>query len=389
MDTTGPGQSGARRSGMTGRRTMQKLNAAAHQPDVEQEELRGFSRSIAEIEWLLLILGLLYLFVPTAIVAERPRVIAAMVAFAAFVFAFRYVNFYRRETRWKLALETWAMLAFISVLLWHTGKVDSPLLNLYLLVIIACALTLGKLATFMEVALITCWYIFMGYSAYGPEVFSLQTFSDLMSTFSPFLLVAYLTTMLSADIHHAKRRILSISETDELTGLPNMRAFKALHEREMKRYGRYGHAYSIMMIDTDGLKEINDRYGHEAGNRLIVMVANAIRGRMRDADTLARYGGDEFILLLPETAALQVIEVAERIRTAVEHSSFDEQGARVSATVSIGIASCPEDAVNAQELIDKADAALYQSKNGGRNRATAWHKAPPATPADSRPASAA
>lgn len=367
---------------------MNKLNAAAHQPDVEQEELRGFSRSIAEIEWLLLILGLLYLFVPTAIISDRAEVIGTMVGFAGFVVAFRYINFYRRETRWKLALETWAMLAFISVLLWHTGKVDSPLLNLYLLVIIACALTLGKLATFMEVALISCWYLYMGYSAYGPEVFSLQTFSDLMSTFSPFLLVAYLTTMLSADIHHAKRSILSLSETDELTGLPNMRAFKLVQQREMKRYGRYGHAFTLMMIDTDGLKEVNDRYGHEAGNRLIVLVANTIRERMRDADTLARYGGDEFILLLPETSSSQVFEVAERIRTAVEHSSFDEQGARISTTVSIGIASCPDDAINTQELIDKADAALYESKHGGRNRTTVWRKAPPSPPT-ARSASAA
>lgn len=366
---------------------MNKLNAATHQPDVEQEELRDFSRSIAEIEWLLLILGLLYLFVPDAVVADRSRIIGAMVAFAAFVVTFRYINFYRRETRWKLALETWAMIAFISALLWHTGKVDSPLLNLYLLVIIACALTLGKLTTLMEVGLVSCWYLFMAYTTHGIEVISLQTFSDLMSTFSPFLLVAYLTTMLSADIHHAKHRILSISETDELTGLPNMRAFKSLQEREMTRYGRYGHAFSLMMIDTDGLKVVNDRYGHEAGNRLIVLVANAIRERMRDADTLARYGGDEFVLLLPETSAGQVLEVAERIRTAVEHLSFDEQGARVSTTVSIGFASCPDDAVNVQELINKADAALYQSKNGGRNRTTAWRKVLPPAHAATRPAS--
>jgi diguanylate cyclase (GGDEF)-like protein len=374
---------------MLGRRDMNKSNAATQQPDIEQEELRGFSRSIAEIEWLLLILGILYLFVPTAVISDRGEVIGTMVAFAGFVLAFRYVNFYRSETRWKLALETWAMLGLISVMLWHTGKVDSPLLNLYLLVIVACALTLGKLATFMEVALISCWYLYMGYSTYGMDVFSLQTFSVLMSTFSPFLLVAYLTTMLSADIYHAKSRIVSISETDELTGLPNMRAFKALQDREMKRYGRYGHPFSLMMIDTDGLKEVNDRYGHEAGNRLIVLVANTIRERMRNADTLARYGGDEFLLLLPETSSSQVLEVAERIRAAVEHCSFDERGARVSTTVSIGVASCPDDAINVQDLIDKADAALYQSKNQGRNRTTLWRKPVPSTAKTTRPASAA
>ena len=97
----------------------------------------------------------------------------------------------------------------------------------------------------------------------------------------------------------------------------------------------------------------------------------------------------KLLLLLPETSSSQVLEVAERIRAAVEHCSFDERGARVSTTVSIGAASCPDDAINVQDLIDKADAALYQSKNQGRNRTTLWRKPVPSTAKTTRPASAA
>lgn len=340
--------------------------------DIEQEELRGFSRSIAELEWLMLILGLLYLFVPGTSVDNQPAVIAAMVAFAGFVVTFRYTNFHRRENRWKIAIETWAMIGFISWLIWHTGKIDSPLLNLYLLVIIACALTLGKLVTLMEVLLISAAYIYMGHAQHGSDIFSLQTFADLMSTFSPFLLVAYLATMLSSDMHHARRRIVSVAETDELTGLPNMRAFTALLDKECKRFARHGQPFSLLMIDTDGLKEVNDRFGHEAGNRLIVTVANTIGERLRTSDVLARYGGDEFVLLLPTTECGQAQGIAERIRTAIENASFDAHGQRISTTVSIGAANCPDDAISSEELLRKADSALYGSKRGGRNRITRW-----------------
>lgn len=340
--------------------------------DIEQEELRGFSRSIAELEWLMLILGLLYFFVPGAVIEDRPAVVAAMVAFAGFVAAFRYANFRLLEHRWKLAVETWAMIAFISWLVWHTGGVESSLLNLYLLVIISCALTLGKLITLMEVALISSIYLYIGNAQHASTVFSLQTFAELMTNFSPFLLVAYLTTMLSSDIHHARRRIVSISETDDLTSLPNMRSFSTVLEKECKRFARYGQPFSLLMIDADCLKDVNDRFGHEAGNRLIVTVADTIGERLRGSDILARYGGDEFVLMLPDTSCAQSHEIAERIRTAVENASFDRQGQRVSTTVSIGVANCPDDAVSSVDLLEKADSALYQSKRGGRNRISRW-----------------
>ena len=358
---------------------MDKHTVTTGKMNLSQVELRGFSRSFAELEWLMLILCLLYLFVPGAVVDDRSAVIQTMLGFACFVLIFRYTNFYRMETRWKLAVETWGMIIFISWMLWHTGLVHSPLINLYLLVIIACALTLGKLVTFMELALISCWYLNMAYVSYGDDVFSLKTFSELMSTFSPFVLTGYLTTMLSSDIHYARQQIVAEAETDELTRLPNMRAFNTLLHRENTRFNRYNKPFSIMMIDIDDLKAVNDRFGHETGNRLIVMVANSINERIRNADVVARYGGDEFIMLLPETEAGQLRELAERIRAAVENTAFDELGNRVSTTVSIGVASCPTDAVSPKELIHKADSALYRSKHAGRNRTTFWRQDQEAT----------
>ena len=349
---------------------MKQSRICASELDVQREELRGFSRSIAELEWLMLILVLLYFVVPgtSASITDSGGVVLAMVAFAVFVIGFHYVNFHGHDTRWKLALETWVMIAFITWVLWNTGKVDSPLLNLYLLVIIASALTLGKLATLMEAALISACYLYMGYAEFEYGVFSLATFSDLMSTFTPFILVAYLTTMLSADIQYAKDKIIKLSQTDELTGLLNMRSFNSILSSEVSKFSRYGRTFSVMMVDADGLKQVNDRFGHEAGNRLVTMIANTIQDGLRETDILARYGGDEFVVMLPEASAEDTSKTAQRIRQAVENTTLSQDGERISTTVSVGIANCPEDATDEQTLLDRADTALYRSKRSGRNQ---------------------
>jgi hypothetical protein len=123
---------------------------------LEQEELRGISRTVAEIHWLLLILVLLYLIFSGARAdAEAAAAISAGLFFyAALVMAFRYANFYRTESRWKIAIESVAMILFITWVLWFTDRLQSPLLNAYLLPVIAAALTLGKLTTLVEVGLI-------------------------------------------------------------------------------------------------------------------------------------------------------------------------------------------------------------------------------------------
>jgi len=339
-----------------------------HRDLFEVEDLRGFSRSMAELQWLLLVLVLLYYFIPIRPITDRDSLIIIMVSHSASVALFRCLKRLTRETRWKLAVETWLMIAFISLVLSHTGMVESPLLNLYLLVIIACAITLGKTMTLLEVMLIASCYLFMSHVSYGDTIFSPETFTLLMAKFAPFLLVAYVTSMLASDILTAKKKITIMSQTDELTGLLNLRAFNLILEKEIARATRSNLPFAVLMLDVDGLKITNDRYGHGAGSRLLQVVADAICSSSRTADVLARYGGDEFVILLTNTGAAEAHTAAGRIRTAARNASFEYKGERIETSVSIGIASFPENVSHPEDVLDKADLALYNSKRSGRNR---------------------
>ena len=141
---------------------------------IEQEELRGISRSLGEIEWLLMVVVLSYYVFGGIVEEEKPVIVLAMVLYAMCIMGFRYVNFFKHESRWKLAVETWIMTAFITWALWHTGRLESPLLNSYLLVIITSSLALGKLTTFLELALIGACMVFLGYQSPLDQVLSLK-----------------------------------------------------------------------------------------------------------------------------------------------------------------------------------------------------------------------
>ncbi len=337
-------------------------------PGSEAGELKGSSHTIAQIEWLLVILVLLYQTVQGRDDETTAPIYLGLVAYCVFVVSFRYVNIYRNESRWKLAVETWVMIVFITWILFHSGRLESPLVNLYLLTVVISALTLGKLVTLLEVALIGACYLFLAYSTPVDSANWITNAGDFMTQLAPMLLVAYITTMLSTDMHSAMSRIKEISETDELTGIYNVRAFTALANHAHKQSVRYGQPYSIVMVDSDSLKKINDNYGHEAGNRLLKLTVTCIQQGLRDTDVLARYGGDEFVLLLPQTKTDGAFEVAERVRKTIASTPLGTHGEQVSTTVSVGVATFPEHGKDLAVVMNCADQALYSSKKGGRNR---------------------
>ena len=342
---------------------------------IEELELSGFSRSITEIEWLLLILVLLYFVLPGMAIENPLSVVISMVAFDVFILGFHYLNFFTMAARWKLAIETWVMILFLTWVLWNTGKAASPLLNLYILVIVASALTLGKLITLLELALIAAVYFYLNYYLGVVDVYSLTGFSDFMTRFAPFLIIAYVTTMLAADIKRSKDLLRLLSETDEMTSLKNKRSFNETLSREIKKAARYSRKFSILLIDADNLKEVNDGFGHGAGDQLIKVLANTMKESLRTSDVVARIGGDEFVVLLPEADRKHALEAGERIRSSTANTSFDRDGQRVDMTVSIGIASFPDDGESLEEIMENADRALYKSKKTGRNRVTPYARA--------------
>jgi diguanylate cyclase (GGDEF)-like protein len=155
------------------------------------------------------------------------------------------------------------------------------------------------------------------------------------------------------------------ARTDYLTGLANHRYFQTTLSVELGRAQRHNHPLSLLIIDLDFLKTVNDRFGHPSGDMVIRSIAETIRGTCREIDFPARYGGEEFTVILPETPLPGAIQVADRIRERIAEREFPGIG---SITASIGISNYPVNALSKEDLIRIADQALYVAKNGGRNR---------------------
>jgi diguanylate cyclase (GGDEF)-like protein len=159
----------------------------------------------------------------------------------------------------------------------------------------------------------------------------------------------------------------TLAMTDQLTGLFNRRYFLSVFEKEFSRTMRYNHPTSCLMLDIDHFKGINDEYGHHAGDEVLKEISRVMIDCLRKSDTLARWGGEEFIILLPETTKENALQVASRILNAVSTQQFSSLPGQV--TVSIGLAGIPDPNVNTSEkLITASDSALYEAKNKGRNR---------------------
>jgi diguanylate cyclase (GGDEF)-like protein len=158
------------------------------------------------------------------------------------------------------------------------------------------------------------------------------------------------------------------AHTDALTGLPNRAAFEERLATLAHVFDRYHRPFSLLVLDVDFFKKFNDTHGHEAGDRVLQHVAAVIRQTVRDVDTPARFGGEEFVVLMPETGYRASHDAGERLRRAIESHPLTWNGRPLAVTVSIGAAGCPDCTVTASEVMRLADEALYRAKAAGRNR---------------------
>lgn len=154
---------------------------------------------------------------------------------------------------------------------------------------------------------------------------------------------------------------------DAMTGLANRREGLNQLEAEYERYLRNQRRFSVVLMDIDLFKSVNDSFGHQAGDKLIALVASKLHNTCRKIDTLSRWGGEEFLVILPETGSEEAVHTADRIRKAIAAASIDHDGNRVNATISAGVASI-QGAESADRLLQRADEALYAAKATGRNK---------------------
>jgi diguanylate cyclase len=304
----------------------------------------------------------LYLFIVNPAVASSVGVLSVLLGFTAFVLVFRYGRPFSKHPHFKLAFETLAMLAFLTAVLVASGGVDSPLVNLYLLPVVTAALALGKRAAALVVAVVCLCYPLIGMLTDGLQALNAQFGITAVGVLAPFVLVAFSTTLLVENINTAKSRIRALSERDELTSLYNMRAFARLAEHEHEAASRNESAYSVLMVDIEHLKTINDTYGHEAGSRAVNLVAEALLRLTRSTDVVARYGGDEFIVLLGGADKAVAEEVAQRMRNVVFATTLEVGVKMVRIKVNVGAASFPESGNNLQTVMAAADRAMYKDK---------------------------
>jgi diguanylate cyclase (GGDEF)-like protein len=181
-------------------------------------------------------------------------------------------------------------------------------------------------------------------------------------------LLAYLAGVFAAQERRVRRRVLALSRTDPLTGLYNRGQLFPTLEQEVSRTRRSDRGFCLLMVDLDGLKAVNDTFGHHRGDEVLRAIGGIIHRSIRAVDAAYRYGGDEFLILLPETDIAGAFVVAEKIRTGAEEVGLALTGEDGATSVSIGLVSHPEDGATAEELMIAADRAMYQAKSLGKNQ---------------------
>ena len=199
----------------------------------------------------------------------------------------------------------------------------------------------------------------------APRLFEIQFFLGLLA------LTVFLTTAAFASaLARASERNRALARRESLTGCFNRRAFYELFDREADRSRRLSQGLSLVFLDVDHFKSINDRFGHEAGDRVLQQLAMRLQGVVRETDLVFRWGGEEFVVLLPHSGPADAEALAERVRIAIAERPFFGTQAHppVDVTVSLGTAGTRDFPIDAHRLISAADAACYRAKNGGRNR---------------------
>jgi len=324
--------------------------------------------AVVRVVWWVAIAGVLVgIGISNAFATNRVAIYALGGAAVVIVVVLHEMLPRRLRGRASVAVEVVAALALATGLVWLTGGANSPFVFTFDLLVVAAALTMGSQLALLVTAAASLTYVGQLLLDMRAPATSMDVLRVAINLGSLWLL-AYLAGVYASSERRVRARVLELSQTDALTGLFNRGQLFPTLEQEVQRTRRSGRGFCVLMIDLDGLKAINDSLGHLRGDDVLRAVGRVINGSIRTVDSAYRYGGDEFLILLPETEFIGAYVVAEKIREGVEEIGESLATDLAATSVSIGLVSHPEDGSSPEELMVAADRAMYQAKALGKNQ---------------------
>ena len=281
----------------------------------------------------------------------------------------------------KFVVEGSVALTVATLLVALTGGVASPFFFAFPLIVGGAALVVSPLVTVALAGAGSLGYVLAVVAGTMPGPLGTAAAATVGVNLTALILLSYVAMVIARAQRRTRDAAIRLSTVDSLTGLFNRNFFFAAIEREIARSARSGRGFCLLMMDLDELKSINDRLGHFQGDRVLRGVGKVITQGVRQIDTAARYGGDEFVVLLPETDPTGAFVLAEKIRLGVNSTGIEMPAGTPRPSLSIGVVAYPDDGRTADELIISADGAMYASKRAGKDRVTGVSMPEPSQPA--------
>ena len=326
-----------------------------------------YDRVVRIVSWVF-ILATFMIVAVTGLWPETQLAIFALLAFAGiFVLVVHDLLPPRSLGTAKFVVEGSVAITFATLLVLLTGAENSPFFFTFPLIVGGAALVVSPRITFALAAIASLGYIFAT-AVPGSGPVEPVTVAKVGINLTALVLLAYVATVIAREQRVARDAAVRLSTVDPLTSLFNRTFFFAAVDREIARSLRSTRGFCLLMMDLDELKLINDRYGHFFGDQVIRGVGEVIQSGVRKIDTAARYGGDEFVVLLPETDPTGAWVLAEKVRIGVTELEIQVAGARIPVSISVGVVNFPDDGQTSDALMISADQAMYASKRAGKNR---------------------
>jgi diguanylate cyclase (GGDEF)-like protein len=331
---------------------------------------RTYDRVVRIVSWVFLLATTTIVAVSGLWPENEPAILMLMVLAGIFVLVVHDLLPEDALGPAKFALEGSVAITVATMLVALTGGVASPFFFTFPLIVGGAALVVAPPITITLAVIATLGYLLAVVLGSPEAVTSSATVAVVGVNLTAMILLAYVAMVIAREQRRSRDAAIRLSTIDPLTGLFNRGFFFAALEREIARSARSGRGFCLLMMDLDELKAINDRLGHFYGDRVLRAVGEIVTAGVRRIDTAARYGGDEYVVLLPETDPTGAFVLAEKIRLGVHEMSLELPDGAPRPSLSIGVVSFPDDGSTADELMISADGAMYTSKRAGKNRVT-------------------